>query len=92
MIEISGFASKEGSPHYNHELSARRAEAVMDYLVAVCNVPIRRIVVPYSGGALNPIADNKTREGREQNRRVEVKMLVSKGLTAKEQVAARDQE
>jgi len=88
VIELSGFASKEGGPYKNHELSARRAEAVMDYLVGVCNVPLRRIVVPYSGGIMNPVADNKTRAGRQQNRRVEIKMLVSKGLAAKEQVAA----
>jgi OmpA-OmpF porin, OOP family len=92
VIEISGFASKEGGAHYNHELSARRAEAVMDYLVGVGNVPVRRIVVPYSGGIINPIADNRTRAGRAQNRRVEVKMLVSKGLAAKEQVTAKSQD
>jgi outer membrane protein OmpA-like peptidoglycan-associated protein len=88
IIELSGFASSEGRKYNNHELSARRAEAVMDYLVGACNVPIRRIVVPYSGGTMNPIADNKTRAGRVQNRRVEVKMLVSKGLAGKEQVTA----
>lgn len=90
VIEVSGFASSEGGLYYNHELSAKRAEAVMDYLVGVCNVPVRRIIVPYSGGIMNPVADNTTRVGREQNRRVEVKMLVSKGLAAKEQVAASD--
>jgi len=89
IIELSGFASREGGPQYNHDLSGRRAEAVMDYLIGVGNVPLRRIIVPYSGGIMNPIADNKTRAGREQNRRVEVKMLVSKGLSAKEQVATR---
>ena len=89
VIELSGFASQEGRSYFNHELSARRAEAVMDYLIGVGNVPLRRIIVPYSGGTMNPIADNKTRAGREQNRRVEVKMLVSKGLSAKEQIATR---
>jgi outer membrane protein OmpA-like peptidoglycan-associated protein len=88
IIELSGFASNEGGKYYNHELSARRAETVMDYLVGVANVPVRRIVVPYSGGTMNPVADNKTRAGRMQNRRVEVKMLVSKGLASKEQVTA----
>ena len=90
LIELSGFASSEGRPYANHELSARRAEAVMDYLVGIGNVPIRRIVVPYSGGIMNPVADNGTREGRELNRRVEVKMLVSNVLAAKEHVTASD--
>ena len=88
VIEVSGFASSEGRLNKNHELSQRRAEAVMDYLVGVGNVPVRRIVVPYSGGIMNPVADNETREGREMNRRVEVKMLVSKVLAAKEQFNA----
>ena len=87
VIELSGFASSEGAAQYNHQLSARRVEAVMDYLIGVGNVPIRRIVVPYSGGTMSPVADNNTRAGREQNRRVEVRMLVSKGLAAHERVA-----
>ena len=90
ILEISAFASSEGGTSYNHELSAKRAEAVMDYLVGICNVPVRRIIVPYSGGIMNPVADNKTRAGRVQNRRAEVRMLVSKGLAAKEQVAVSD--
>jgi outer membrane protein OmpA-like peptidoglycan-associated protein len=87
VIELSGFASSEGGVYKNHELSAKRVEAVMDYLIGVGNVPIRRIVVPYSGGIMSPVADNNTRAGREQNRRVEVRMLVSKGLAAQERVA-----
>jgi outer membrane protein OmpA-like peptidoglycan-associated protein len=87
VIEIAGYASAEGGLNYNDDLSARRAEAVQDYLIGFCNVPVRRFITPYSGGELNPIADNKTVAGRQQNRRVEVKMLVSKGLAGKEQVA-----
>jgi outer membrane protein OmpA-like peptidoglycan-associated protein len=85
VVEVSGYASKEGGLLYNHSLSAKRAEAVMDYLIGSGNVPLRRIIVPYSGGIMNPVADNQTREGREQNRRVELKLLVSKVLAAKEQ-------
>ena len=91
VIELSGYASKEGTEYYNHELSGRRAEAVLDYLVGVCKVPLRRIVGPHSGGTTNPVADNRTREGREQNRRVEVKLLFSKGLASKDHVAVKPQ-
>jgi len=89
VIEIAGYASKEGTLSRNELLSARRADAVMDYLVGTGKVPIRRLTTPYSGGISNPIADNSTPEGREQNRRAEVKMLVSKGLSSSETVAAR---
>lgn len=79
-IEITGFASAEGSAAKNKALSQRRAQAVIDYLVENHNVPLRRIGQSYGFGELQAVADNATREGREQNRRVEVKLLVSRGL------------
>ena len=51
------------------------------YLVEQHKIPLRRIVTPYGFGASEPVADNKTRDGRAENRRVEVKVLVNKGLT-----------
>lgn len=79
-IEITGFASAEGSTAKNKALSQRRARAVIDYLVENHNIPLRRIGQSYGFGELQAVADNSTREGREQNRRVEVKLLVSRGL------------
>lgn len=79
-IEVTGFASSEGSTQRNKELSKRRAQAVIDYMVENHNVPLRRIGTSYGFGELQAVADNSTREGREQNRRVEVKLLVSRGL------------
>ena len=79
-IEITGFASADGSAAANKALSKRRAQAVIDYLVENHNVPLRRIGTSYGFGELNAVADNTTREGREQNRRVEVKLLVSRGI------------
>ena len=80
VIEITGFASSEGSTSRNKALSQRRAQAVIDYLVETHNIPLRRIGQSYGFGELQAVADNTTREGREQNRRVEVKLLVSRGL------------
>jgi len=79
-IEITGFASAEGSTQRNKVLSQKRAEAVINYLVETHNVPLRRIGTSFGFGELQAVADNSTREGREQNRRVEVKLLVSRGL------------
>ena len=79
-IEITGFASAEGSTQRNKILSQKRAQAVIDYLVETHNIPLRRIGTSFGFGELQAVADNATREGREQNRRVEVKLLVSRGL------------
>ena len=80
VIEVTGFASAEGSTARNKALSQRRAQAVIDYLVENHNVPLRRIGQSYGFGELQAVADNSTREGREQNRRVEIKLLASRGL------------
>jgi outer membrane protein OmpA-like peptidoglycan-associated protein len=64
----------------NRALSQRRADAVIRYLVENHSIPLRRIVTPYGYGELNPVAENESREGRAQNRRVEVKLLVNKGI------------
>lgn len=79
-IEVTGFASADGDTKANKALSERRARAVMDYLIETHNVPLRRISTSYGFGELQAVADNATREGREQNRRVEVKLLVSRGI------------
>jgi outer membrane protein OmpA-like peptidoglycan-associated protein len=81
VIEIAGFTDSTGGVEKNRLLSQRRADSVIHYLVDNHQIPLRRIVTPYGYGKTNPIADNSTREGREQNRRVEVKLLVNKGLT-----------
>ena len=79
-IEVTGFASAEGNAAANKTLSDRRAQAVKDYLITTHNIPLRRMSTSYGFGTLQAVADNATREGREQNRRVEVKVLVSRGL------------
>jgi OOP family OmpA-OmpF porin len=82
VIEVRGFASADGSENSNRALSQRRAEAVLHYLAESHDIPLRRIVLPFGYGEAMPVADNTTRDGRKQNRRVEVSILVSKGLTS----------
>jgi outer membrane protein OmpA-like peptidoglycan-associated protein len=81
VLEVTGYADATGSIARNRALSQRRADAVITYLVEQHKIPLRRIVTPYGFGELDPVADNKTRTGRAENRRVEVKILVNKGLT-----------
>jgi outer membrane protein OmpA-like peptidoglycan-associated protein len=81
VFEVSGFASAEGGPEANRRLSQRRADAVIRYLVEEHRIPLRRIITPYGFGEAQAVADNTTRAGRQQNRRVEVRMLVNRGLT-----------
>ena len=81
VLEVTGFADSTGSIARNRALSQRRADAVITYLVEQHKIPLRRIVTPYGFGELDPVADNTTRSGRAENRRVEVKILINKGLT-----------
>jgi len=77
MLEVQGFTDTTGSEQYNIGLSQRRAEAVERYLVSK-NVPLFRISI-VGLGKDNPVADNKTAQGRAQNRRVEVRVLEAAG-------------
>jgi OOP family OmpA-OmpF porin len=81
LIEVTGYAYESKDKNLNRQLSQQRAEVVVRYLVENHNIPLRRILTPFGYGATNPIADNTTREGRSENRRAEVRVLVNKGLT-----------
>jgi len=81
LIEVTGYAYESRDKNANRQLSQQRAESVVRYLVENHNIPLRRILTPFGYGALNPVADNTTREGRTENRRAEVRVLVNRGLT-----------
>lgn len=82
LIEVAGFASADGDEAYNRRLSQRRADAVIQFMAENYSIPLRRFVTPMGYGESQPVSDNKTRTGRQENRRVEVRILVNKGLTA----------
>jgi len=73
-VEVRGFTDTTGSKQYNLELSRRRADAVVRYLSEKLNVPLVKIHVLGLGEDL-PAADNKTSDGRTENRRVEIRIL-----------------
>jgi outer membrane protein OmpA-like peptidoglycan-associated protein len=80
MIEIAGYASKDGTKEFNQQLSEDRAAAVANYLRNHGNIPMRRIVAPAGYGASHPDAANNDPQGRELNRRVDVNLLINQGL------------
>jgi len=72
-FEVSGHTDYLGTPEYNHQLSQRRAQAVVDYMVKKGVAADRLTAVAY--GQDRPIADNGTPGGRAQNRRTEFKLI-----------------
>src|SRR5262245_32076931 len=82
LIQVTGFASADGPEAKNRVLSEHRAEAVRRYLAENHDIPLHRMINPFGYGELKPVAENDTREGRKENRRVEVAILVNKGLTS----------
>lgn len=80
IVEVMGYADATGSAAMNTKLSEDRAKAVITYLVQQGNVPIRHIVAPGAMGEYGAAAPNETKAGRAENRRVEVKVLVNKGI------------
>jgi len=80
MIEVAGHTDATGSEAKNLRLSRQRADAVVQYLAVQHKIPLRRFVTPMGYGKTDAVADNTTSTGRQQNRRVEVKMIINRGL------------
>ena len=80
MIEVAGHTDSTGGETKNLRLSRARAESVVEYLTINHHIPARRFITPMGYGKSTSVADNSTAAGRAQNRRVEVKMLVNRGL------------
>jgi outer membrane protein OmpA-like peptidoglycan-associated protein len=73
-IEIEGHTDNVGSKEYNEQLGMERAEAVKRYLYEQHQVPLHKMNV-ISYGEDKPAAENRSRDGRAQNRRVVIKVL-----------------
>ena len=79
LLEIEGFASSDGDSTMNDRLSQARSETVRRYLAERHNIPVFRMYI-LGFGEGRPVADNQTREGRMQNRRVEVRLLTNNAV------------
>ncbi len=78
LILVVGYTDTVGSDDYNQVLSEKRAAKVINYLQQVCHWKPFRMLTPTGMAKADPLASNDTAEGRAQNRRVSVNVLVSK--------------
>lgn len=88
VMAVIGYADTTGNSQRNIDLSERRANSVIYYIVSKYKMPLNRLVQPFGYGQLEPTAENKTKEGRAKNRRVEIRLMVNKGIAGS--VAGKD--
>ena len=80
LLLVVGYTDSVGDDDYNQELSEKRASRVMAHLQQVCRWKSFRTLTPSGMAKADPVADNSTEEGKAQNRRVAVNVLVSKAV------------
>lgn len=80
LLLVVGYTDSTGSQDFNQELSEKRASRVINYLQQACGWKPYRVLTPTGMAEADPMADNSTPEGRAQNRRVAVNIMVSKAV------------
>ena len=80
LLLVVGYTDSVGSEEFNQELSEKRASRVVNYLQQACGWKPYRMLTPTGMAEADPTADNSTEEGKAQNRRVAVNVLVSKSV------------
>jgi outer membrane protein OmpA-like peptidoglycan-associated protein len=80
LLLVVGYTDSTGSQELNQALSEKRAGRVVNYLQQACGWKPYRMLTPTGMAEADPLADNETPQGKAQNRRVAVNILVSKGL------------
>lgn len=83
VMAVIGYADSTGNTARNRDLSERRANAVIYYIVSKYKMPLHRLVQPFGYGQLEPVAENTTKAGRAKNRRVEIRLMINKGIAGK---------
>jgi outer membrane protein OmpA-like peptidoglycan-associated protein len=80
LLLVVGYTDSTGGDEFNQELSEKRAGRVVNYLQQACGWKPYRMLTPTGMSEADPIASNDTVEGKAQNRRVAVNILVSKAV------------
>jgi OOP family OmpA-OmpF porin len=87
ILEVTGGTDSTGPAQYNYELSQRRADSVVQYLATKYGVPAHRFYL-IGIGKDKEVAPNDTKDGRQKNRRVEIRLLTNMGGTSGQQTAS----
>jgi outer membrane protein OmpA-like peptidoglycan-associated protein len=80
LIEVEGFADSSGNAATNEKLSEERSQAVVNWLAQSGGISFLHMLAPGAMGTSDPAASNETAQGRSENRRVVVKVVVNRGL------------
>lgn len=80
LLLVVGYTDSTGSQEFNQELSEKRASRVVNHLQQACGWKPYRMLTPTGMAEADPLADNETSQGKAQNRRVAVNILVSKAV------------
>lgn len=80
LLLVVGYTDATGPEEFNQTLSEKRASRVINYLQQACGWKPYRMLTPTGMAEADPLADNETEEGKAQNRRVAVNVLVSKSV------------
>jgi len=80
LLLVVGYTDSTGSQEFNQTLSEKRASSVVNYLQQACKWKPYRVLTPTGMAEADPLADNTTPEGKAQNRRVAVNIMVSKAV------------
>jgi outer membrane protein OmpA-like peptidoglycan-associated protein len=80
VVAVIGYADTTGNTERNRTLSEKRANSVIYYLVTAKKLKPQHLVQPFGYGQLEPVAENTTATGRAKNRRVEIKLMINKGI------------
>jgi OmpA-OmpF porin, OOP family len=81
LVQVAGFADSTGSASANQNLSDRRAEAVANFLRQSGDLGMSRVLAPVAMSTSKPVAPNETAQGKAENRRVTVKVVVNRGIS-----------
>jgi OmpA-OmpF porin, OOP family len=87
LLLVVGYTDSVGDQEYNQTLSERRAARVINYLQQACRWKPYRVLTPAGMAEADPVASNDTEEGKAQNRRVSVNVMVSKAVDGIESAA-----